>query len=95
VFFADIVTANCVAWYRKGDATHDGLVAVLCNGTAEGRKRIDIGKEHAGSVWTDVLGWTQGEVKVGDDGFAEFTSPAKSISVWVKADARGRDQFKE
>ncbi|KAL1405244.1 hypothetical protein Q8F55_008870 [Vanrija albida] len=87
--------ANCIAWHRKGDDCHDGLVAVLCNGTEEGTKRIDVGKEHAGEKWSDVLGWSQGEVTIGDDGFAEFKSPAESISIWTKTDARGRDEFKK
>jgi alpha-amylase len=82
-----------VAWYRKGDKVNDGLVAVICNGTEEGKKRIDIGTEHKGSKWTDVLGWHQAEVVVGDDGFADFFSPARSVSVWTKVDAKGRDEF--
>lgn len=86
---------NCIAWHRKGDDCHDGLVAVLCNGTEEGTKRIEVGKEHAGEKWTDLLGWHKGEVFIGDDGFAEFKSPAESISIWTKTDARGRDEFKK
>lgn len=87
--------ANCVAWLRKGDANHDGSVTVICNGTGEGQKRVDVGKEHAGEKWTDVLGWHQGEVTIGDDGWADFFSPPQSISIWTKTDARGRDEFKK
>lgn len=85
--------ANCVAWLRKGDEHHDGCVVVACNGTGEGSKRIEVGKEHAGEKWTDVLGWRQGEVVIGEDGWADFFSPAQSVSIWTKTDARGRDQF--
>lgn len=86
-------TANCVAWLRKGTKEHDGCVVVLCNGTGDGEKHIDVGKDHAGEKWTDVLGWHKAEVTIGDDGTATFFSPAQSISIWTKTDARGRDQF--
>lgn len=56
-----------MAWLRKGDEEHDGCVVVLCNGTGEGEKKVEVGKEHAGEKWTDVLGWHQGEVTI-DEG---------------------------
>ncbi|KAL7420645.1 hypothetical protein Q5752_004596 [Cryptotrichosporon argae] len=86
---------NCVAWVRKGDEEHDGCVVVLCNGNDEGSKKAEVGKEHAGETWTDVLGWYQGEVKIDEDGWAEFKCPAHSMSIWTKTDARGRDEFKK
>ena len=66
-------TANCVAWVRKGDEEHDGCVVVLCNGKGDGEKKCEIGKEHAGEKWTDVLGWHQGEVTI-DEGESIFRS---------------------
>lgn len=48
---------------------------------------------HAGEIWTDVLGWSEGEVVIGEDGWADFKSPAGSVSVWAKKDARGREEF--
>jgi len=83
---------NCVAWVRTGDERHDGCAVVLCNGE-EGVKKLEIGKEHSGEKWTDILGWHDGVVTIGEDGWAEFRCPAKSLSVWVKEDARGREEF--
>lgn len=95
---------------RKGDEEHDGCVVVLCNGTGEGEKKIEVGKEHAGEKWTDVLGWYQGEVTIDEgksgvckrwlsltkaEGWATFKSPAESIAIWTKTDARGREEFKK
>jgi alpha-amylase len=37
---------------------------VICNGKADGEKRCEVGKEHAGEKWTDVMGWHQGEVTI-------------------------------
>ena len=54
---------------------------------------MDVGKEHAGEIWTDVLGWHQGEVKINVDGWGEFECPARSTSIWTAKDARGRSEF--
>lgn len=80
----------CARWMRGCGADgigciaeHDGCAVVLCNG-GEGYKRMELGKEHAGEKYTDILGWKQGEVIVGDDGWAEFRCNAMSVSIWVK-----------
>jgi len=83
---------NCVGWVRTGDEKRPGCAVVLCNG-GEGFKRMEVGKEHANETWTDLLGWYQGEVTIGEDGWAEFKCSAMSVSVWVKKDANGRDEF--
>lgn len=58
-----------------------------------GEKRMFVGEMHAGEKWTDVLGWEQGEVIIGEDGWATFRCPGTSLSVWVNAAAEGRDRF--
>ncbi|KAJ3899733.1 alpha-amylase [Lentinula edodes] len=85
---------NCVGWVRTGDETRPGCAVVLCNG-GEGFKRMEVGKEHANEKWTDVLGWHKGEVIIGEDGWAEFMCSAQSVSVWVKKDAPGREEFRK
>ncbi|CAG7850656.1 Alpha-amylase {ECO:0000269/PubMed:11997021, ECO:0000269/PubMed:12915728, ECO:0000269/PubMed:14632998}; AltName: Full=1,4-alpha-D-glucan glucanohydrolase; AltName: Full=BLA; Flags: Precursor [Serendipita indica DSM 11827] len=83
---------NCLGWVRVGDEWHDGCAIVMCNGD-EGFKWMEVGKEHAGETWTDVLGWHQGEVKINEDGWGEFKCPARSVGVWTRQDARGREEF--
>jgi len=83
---------NCIGWVRMAGGDRDGLAVVACNGD-EGKKRMEVGAEHAGEKWTDVLGWHQGEVTIGEDGWAEFMCPARSVSIWTKTDARGREEF--
>lgn len=51
------------------------------------------GVNHAGEIWTDVLGWQQGEVKIGDDGWADFACPSMSIAIFTNVKAKGREQF--
>ncbi|KAF3940656.1 Alpha-amylase [Dactylella cylindrospora] len=86
---------NCVGWVRKG--THDksyGLAVVLSN-AEPGTKRMHVGGEHTGEVWTDVLGWAQGEVVIDQDGWGNFTCPAVSCAIWVNKDAPGRENLGE
>lgn len=60
----NLCLANCIAWVRVGDENHDGSVTVICNGQEDGEKRCEVGQEHAGEKWTDVMGWHQGEVTI-------------------------------
>jgi alpha-amylase len=87
--------------------------------------QVQGGDEHKGEVWTDILGWSQEEVTIEEDGaflfsslsslcfspflflrpaladadvlrstgWATFKAPSKSVSIWAKKDARGRDSF--
>lgn len=87
--------ATCLGWVRYG--THDrpfGSAVVVSNAGA-GTKKMHVGEQHAGEKWTDVLGWSEGEVVIDEDGFGEFTCGQCSVSVWVKNDAEGRERFGE
>ncbi|GAA5917134.1 hypothetical protein JCM6882_009359, partial [Rhodosporidiobolus microsporus] len=88
---------NCLGWVREGDADHDPSATVICNGNDDGEKRMQLpgGDEHKGEVWTDLLGWYQGEVTIEEDGWATFKCPSKSVSVWAKKDARNREGFEK
>lgn len=85
--------ANTIAWTRSGDEQHSGCAVILTNGS-EGSKVMDVGKvrcsfsarhfltslqEHAGEVWSDVLGWHSGEVTINEDGKAEFRCSVSSL----------------
>lgn len=74
--------------YRSTSARATNGRASLCS-----VKRMEVGTEHKGEVWTDVLGWHQDEVTIGDDGWADFRCPARSVSIWVKKDAKMREEF--
>jgi alpha-amylase len=85
--------ANCIGWVRR--ATWDkpsGLACVMSN-AEPGEIRMAVGDMHKGEVWTDVLGWSEGEVTIDDEGYGMFSCPGVSMSMWVNKDAEGRDQF--
>lgn len=90
-YFSD--DANCLGFVRRGtDDRRAGLACVMSN-AGPGEKRMAVGKEHAGEVWTDVLGWQKDEVKIDDEGYGMFMCPGTSVSVWVHKEAEGRDRI--
>lgn len=85
--------ANCIGFVRRG--THDrpdGLACIMSN-TGPGQIKMHVGPEHKGEVWTDILGWEQGEVKIDEEGNGEFKCPGTSVAIWVNKDAKDRDIF--
>lgn len=86
---------TCLGWVRYGTHDRPAGCAVVISNAGPGEKRMHVGEMHAGEKWTDVLGWNQAEVVIGDDGFGTFQCGQCSVSVWVKDDAEGRERFGE
>ncbi|KAH8599463.1 glycoside hydrolase superfamily [Bisporella sp. PMI_857] len=84
---------TCIGWVRYGTWDRRWGCAVVMSNAGPGQKWMHVGEMHAGEKWTDVLGWSQGEVEIGQDGFGNFTCYGVSLSVWVNKDAEGRDRF--
>lgn len=84
---------TCVGFVRYGTWDRPFGCAVVMSNAGPGTKRMHVGEMHAAEKWTDVLGWSQGEVIIGHDGFGEFTCGGCSVSVWVNSKAEGRDKF--
>ena len=85
--------ANCIGWVRRGTWDRpDGLACIMSN-TGANQKRMYVGDMHSGEKWTDVMGWEKTEVTIDKDGFGEFPCPGTSVSIFVNAAAKGRDEF--
>jgi alpha-amylase len=85
--------ANCIGWVRRGTHDRKDGCAVVMSNTGPGVIQMHVGPEHEGEVWTDILGWEQGELIIDEQGNGVFKCPGCSVAVWVKKDAAGRDQF--
>ena len=68
-------------------------MAVVMSNAEPGTIRMFVGELHKGEVWTDILGWSDNRVEIGEDGFGDFTTPGVSCAVWVNEKAEGRDRF--
>lgn len=56
-------------------------------------KRMYVGQGHTGEKWTDLLEWAAGTVIIDHRGYGIFPVSARSVSVWVNANAKGRDDL--
>lgn len=84
-------------WTRPGHPMHSfgaGL-AVLINASYAGyaHKRMDVGRQHAGERWTDILGWAWGQVTIDTEGCGNFPVGPRSVGVWVDEKAEGRQKL--
>jgi alpha-amylase len=84
---------NCIGWVRRGTWDKPAGLACVMSNAGPGTRRMCVGSEHKGEVWTDVLGWEQGEVTIDEEGWGEFKCPGISVAIWVLKDAQGRDSF--
>jgi alpha-amylase len=58
----------------------DGLAVIMSN-AEPGQIRMFVGELHAGETWTDVLGWSQDNVQIDEEGFGTFNCPGISMSI--------------
>ena len=84
---------NCIGWTRLGTWDRPEAMAVVMSNGVEARKKMFVGERHKGEVWTDLLGWTQGEVTIDGKGWGVFSVNALCVAVWVKRGAAGRERF--
>jgi len=76
---------NCIGWTREGtgEQAGSGCAVVLSNGD-EAKKKMEVGKAHAGKVFVDLLGVRKEEVSIGPEGWGEFPVSGGSVAVWVE-----------
>lgn len=81
---------DCIGWTREGDADHkdSGLAVVISDGKG-GTKRMYIGKQYAGSYFSDVMGNAKYNIKIDEDGCGEFYVNRGSVAVWVRKEPKG------
>jgi alpha-amylase len=75
---------NCIGWTREGDAEHpDSGCAVLMSNGGEGFKTMEIGGQHKGKTFVDLLGHHSAKVTIDENGMGEFYASPGSVSVWI------------
>lgn len=84
---------TCLGWVKYGTWDRPSGCAVVISNAGPGEKRMHVGEIHKGEKWTDVLGWSDREVEIGEDGYGTFVCGQCSVSIFVNKDAEGRDRF--
>ncbi|KAL2150430.1 hypothetical protein VTH82DRAFT_6993 [Thermothelomyces myriococcoides] len=85
---------HCVGFTRVGHSSQSGghgLAVVMTNAWEYAIKRMFVGKQHAGEIWTDLLKWCPGRVTIDEDGWGLFPVGHRSVAVWVNTQAVGRE----
>ncbi|KAF9536065.1 hypothetical protein BGW38_010323, partial [Lunasporangiospora selenospora] len=57
---------------------------VVMSNSNSGHKRMNIGLEHAGQIWVDIMGHWKEPVTIEDDGWASFDCHGRSLSVYAE-----------
>ncbi|KAK0612076.1 alpha-amylase-like protein [Immersiella caudata] len=86
--------ASCVGFTRHGHPSRsggNGLAVLVVNSWECKSKRMFVGEQHAGEVWTDLLKWCPGSVVIDDAGWGEFMVAYRGVSVWANRAAEGRE----
>lgn len=73
---------HCIGWTRE-----EYGMAVLLSAHGDSDKKMYVGRQHAGRVYTDALGNAQGEVTVDSDGNGLFYVKDGTVSVWLQKQA--------
>ena len=79
---------HIIGWVRRGDWEHtnSGLAVVLSDAEG-GKKRMEMGKDHAGEIYYDALGNCTETVTVDEDGYGVFRTESGNVSVWTREGA--------
>ena len=79
---------HVIGWVRTGDSEHpdSGLAVVLSNAEG-GSKRMFMGRECAGESFYDALSVFQEPVCIDQEGFGDFPTAERNLSVWVRKNA--------
>lgn len=78
---------------RYGNRHHPSGLACILSNTKASKKRMHVGRKHAGEQWTDILGWCADIIRIDGRGYGVFPVNAMSVSVWVNAAAEGRERL--
>ena len=80
---------SIVGWVRDGDEEHPNSgFAVLMTVNKAGSKKMFVGEEHAGEIYTDVLENSEDRIVITKSGFGKFTVEDGSISIWMPSGER-------
>lgn len=88
---------DCIGWVRRGDEERPAGLAVIMSWTqgheAQTQLCMKVGREHAGEVWSDVLGMESAHVKIDENGLGVFPCQRNSMACFVNREAKGRKRF--
>lgn len=92
--------SNCIGWTRHGDSSNPYGCAVILSWTQETDFehcapyiKMNVGSQHAGEIWTDILGFEWNAVTIDENGIGRFPCQRNRMACFVSEAANGRDMF--
>lgn len=73
---------DIVGFTREGEDKKNGLALIVSDGPG-GYKKMYVGTEHRGQIYTDACGICQEDIQIDAEGYGEFRTEGGSISVWI------------
>lgn len=73
---------RCIAWVRTGNAEHPGSLVVVMSSADASAKRVQ--SYAANAQFKDLTGHIDGQIQTDAEGWADFSCPAGSLSVWAQ-----------
>ncbi|KAF2678618.1 glycoside hydrolase family 13 protein [Lentithecium fluviatile CBS 122367] len=80
------------SWLRRLSSLTEKFGKVR-GGSHHYHKKMDVGAQHAGEVWADVLGGSLGKVTIDHGGYGMFPCQRNSVAIYVSESAEGRERF--
>lgn len=92
--------SDCIGWTRRGNSENPDGCAVIMSWTqgtnlehCAPHLTMNVGSQHAGEVWTDVLGFEWSTVTIDEDGNGRFPCQRNTMACFVGEAASGREKF--
>lgn len=86
---------TCIAWSRRWRGTSGeslNMVAVLSTSWSWKKAKMNVGKECAGQIWTDIMGWSWSAVQIDENGWGSFPVGPRNMGVWTWKDSERRKE---
>ena len=79
-------------WMRRLSSL-SGNFGKLRSSSHQHQRKMNVGAQHAGEVWTDILGKALHRVIIGHGGYGVFPCQSNSVAVYVSESVEGRERF--
>ena len=80
-----LISRNVIGFVRRGDYEHsDSGLAVVMSDKEAGSVTMNLGKNHANTIFYDCLGNIQEKVYIDQNGDGVFSCNPGSVSVWIR-----------
>jgi alpha-amylase len=76
---------SIVGWTREGDTEHiDSGLASIITINSGGSKKMYVGHQHKGEIWSDATKQLEDKIIIDNDGFGSFEVLDGSYAIWIK-----------